>query len=144
MSNKLITVLKGEKVIANVTLCESAESRRTGLLKTGSLDDSNGIYSGILMVIPEYRRRFSGFINSIHMIGMKYPIFVAWLNADKEIIDTCIAQPGFHIYSPKNEPTYIMELNAEAHEKLQVGDKLELEDLTLPGASSRGFLANIS
>lgn len=130
MSNNLIMVLKDKKIVANVTLCESAESRRTGLLKTSKLDNSYGIYSGILMVIPEYRRKFSGFINSIHMIGMKYPIFVAWLNDDKVITDACLAEPGFHIYSPKQKATYIIELNVEASKKLYVGDKLELEDIT--------------
>ena len=77
------------------------------------------------MEVPDWRKQRSGFVNSIHMIGMKYPIFVMWVDEDNKVTDTCIAEPGLHIYSPKHPCSCTIELETEAGDCFEVGDKLE-------------------
>ena len=108
--------------IATVNYCDTPELRRIGLLH--SLIDE---HSGILMLIPSWRRRFKGFINSIHMIGMRYPIFVVWLDKEFTVVHTAYAKPGFHFYSPPCGAAYIAELHYSTSPRIALGDLLKID-----------------
>ncbi|MBQ6520226.1 MAG: DUF192 domain-containing protein [Anaerolineaceae bacterium] len=121
-----IIVYKNDIPVAEVKRCDSSLDTGIGLLGTPELNKKNGIHDGILMPIPEYRKKFKGFINSIHMIGMKYPISVFWLDEEGFVVDSAYAVPGFHIYSPKKPSANILELDRSAIDDIQTGDRLEL------------------
>jgi uncharacterized membrane protein (UPF0127 family) len=47
---------------------------------------------------------------SIHMLFMKMPIDVIWLNARKEIVDIQTLQPWAWNYTPAHASKYVVEL----------------------------------
>lgn len=108
--------------IATVNYCDTPRSRRIGLLR--SLIDE---HSGILMTVPAWRQNMSGFANSIHMIGMKYPIFVLWLDAKFCVRYSTVAEPGFRFYLPPCGASFIAELHISTSNQIIEGDSLSVE-----------------
>ena len=120
--------LHGEK-IAEVHKCKPSVETGVGLLKTPELKKENGFHTGIIMPIPISRQKYAGFINSIHMIGMKYPISVFWVNKEGIVVTKVYAMPGFRIYSPKKPSVCVIELDITAYHVINIGDKLTFEDI---------------
>ena len=129
MKNKDTAIFRYGQKIAEVHRCTSSVETGVGLLKTPELKRENGLHTGIIMPIPVSRQKYSGFINSIHMIGMKYPIAVFWVDKDGVVVTKVYAMPGFRVYSPKKPSVCVIELNSEAYHAIDVGDKLVFEDL---------------
>ena len=77
--NKLL-ISSGGEIVALVRECSSFLDIGKGLLGSAEPEDTQGLFGGVLLRIPGYRQRFSGLINSIHMIGMKYPLSVFWIS----------------------------------------------------------------
>lgn len=125
MSEKKYLIRKSGHCFAIVR--DSSSFWQTGIGLIGSCEPGfhDGFYTGILFQIPGCRRKFSGLINSIHMIGMRYPISVFWVNGNK-VVDRACAVPGFRIYSPKHPSTCVIELNKEAYDELNIGDILSI------------------
>lgn len=123
---QIVGIYRNNELVAQVKKCTTSVETGVGLLKTPSLSSINGIHRGILMPIPKSRQRFSGFINSIHMIGMKYPIAVFWVNEAGVVVTKVFARPGLHIYSPKKPSVYVLELDQHAINTIDVGDVLEV------------------
>ena len=94
-----------------------------GLIGSDEPGMAEDLFEGILLRIPGYRKKFSGIINSVHMIGMRYPISVFWIYEDT-IVDKAFALPGFHIYSPGKPTSAVLELPKEAFPVLDIGDIL--------------------
>ena len=108
--------------------CRSAWEVGRGLLGAEEpAINENNLFEGVLLRIPAWRQKFSGLINSIHMIGMKYPISVFWIS-DGIIVDKILAVPGWHIYSSSHPASEVLELPEAAFEKLNIGDSLKISE----------------
>ena len=78
-----LVIYTGDKEIADcIIYCRSRVSRRKGLLGRTCLAADEGI----LMELPDSRKGKSGVVNSIHMLGMRFDIAVAWLDYDRKIV----------------------------------------------------------
>ena len=114
---------------ALVSECRTVWETGRGLLGAAEpAIDENNLFEGVLLRIPAWRQKFSGLINSIHMIGMKYPISVFWIS-DSKIVDKVLAVPGCHIYSPSHPASDVLELPKSAFDKLNIGDSLIISDI---------------
>ncbi len=122
-------VIRNGETVAKVHKCVSAAETGIGLLGTPELRKENGCHTGIIMPIPRARQKYTGFINSIHMIGMKYPIAVFWVDKDGTVVTKAYALPGFRIYSPDNPAAYVIELDVDACDVINVGDVLTLKEI---------------
>ena len=121
--NRLLISKNGEN-IALVRDCRTAWEIGIGLIGTKeSAHNENKLYEGVLLRIPVWRQKFSGLVNSIHMIGMKYPISVFWISGSR-IVDKVLGVPGCHIYSPSHPASAVLELPEAAFNELIVGDSL--------------------
>ena len=125
MKEKKLLIRKNGHSIALVRDCSSVWSMGIGLIGSREPAIQGGLYSGVLFHIPGYRRKCSGFINSIHMIGMRFPVSVFWLNGNT-VVDAAYAFPGLHVYCPGHPATHVIELNKEAIDEISVGDLLSI------------------
>ena len=116
------------KSIAIVRECSSILDIGKGLLGSAEPEDIQGLFGGVLLRIPVYRQRFSGLINSIHMIGMKYSVSVFWVSGNR-ITEKVLAAPGFHIYSPAHPSSAVIELSGKAINAFSVGDTVSFEKI---------------
>ena len=131
MENRLLISSRGRS-IALVRECSSFLDIGKGLLGSAEPEDTQGLFGGVLLKIPAYRQRFSGLINSIHMIGMKYPLAVFWIS-DGRVMEKVLALPGFHIYSPSFPSSAVIELPGRAISAFSVGDELAFEEVKATG-----------
>ncbi len=129
--NKLL-ISSGGKGIALVRECSSLLEIGKGLLGSAEPEDTQGLFGGVLLRIPAYRQRYCGLINSIHMIGMKYPLSVFWISDDR-VTEKVLAEPGFHIYSPSFPSSAVIELSVKAISAFSVGDELSFEKVKASG-----------
>lgn len=129
IKNRRLLINKNGINFALVNDCRTAWEIGKGLLgaEEPALDENN-LFEGLLLRIPAWRQKFSGLINSIHMIGMRYPISVFWIS-DCRIVDKVLAVPGCHIYSPSHPASAVLELPEAAFDKLDVGDSLKISDI---------------
>lgn len=127
-NDKSLLVRKAGKNIAIVQDCSTVWEIGKGLIgKEEPVINRHNLYEGLLLRIPVWRQQFSGLINSIHMIGMKYPISVFWISCGR-IVDKAIALPGFHIYSPSHPSSVVLELPEKAFYELNVGDFITISN----------------
>ena len=67
-------------------------------------------------------------INSaIHMLFMRFPITVIWVNAENIIVDKKLAKPWRLVYRPCKPANVIYELNATIINEFNIGDKIYLK-----------------
>lgn len=119
-----LTLDVGGSVIADrVIYCSSSSSRREGLLGLDRL----GREEGILMEMPESRRGKKGLVTSIHMLGMRFPICVAWLDDQGKVVHSTVAKPwGLYYGSPK-PAWYVLEVHPQSISDLGVGVAVKWE-----------------
>ena len=129
---KKLVIKSGGRSVALVRECSSLFEIGKGLLGSAEPEDIQGLFAGVLLRIPGYRQHFSGLINSIHMIGMKYPVSVFWVSGNR-IAEKVLAEPGFHIYSPSQPSSAVIELSAKAFSAFSVGDELTFEKIKESG-----------
>ena len=127
---KMVYIRRNMRTLALVRDCSSLWDTGKGLIGSPEPGLQGNVYEGLLLRIPSYRRRFSGLINSVHMIGMRFPISVFWIRGNK-VVDKTYAQPGFHIYSPSHPCSEVLELPAEALDAIRIGDILAFEQAAL-------------
>ena len=117
----LTVSVNGEVVANNVILCISSDSRMTGLLDRKEM----GLNDGILMVMPGKRAGKSGFITSIHMIGMKFDIIAAWINEEGEVVRTVLAKKWRPYYGSSKPAWYVLEMHPDHLNKIREGERVE-------------------
>ena len=127
-SVNMLLISSGGQEIAIVRECCSLMEIGKGLLGSAEPENIRELFGGVLLRIPRYRQRFSGLINSIHMIGMKYPVSVFWIS-DSRVTEKVLAKPGFHIYSPSQPSSAVIELPGRAISAFSVGDELTMEKI---------------
>jgi uncharacterized membrane protein (UPF0127 family) len=106
-------LLRDGEVLASLEVADSRPSRRRGLLGRESFD-------GALLIVPA---------RSVHTIGMRFPIDVAWLDADLTVLRTACLSPR-RMSRPVMGAHSVLEAAAGsfASWELRVGQQLERED----------------
>jgi len=113
----------GNVIADRVIYCSSSASRREGLLSLDHLEREEGI----LMEMPEPRRGKKGFVTSIHMLGMRFPICIAWLDDQGKVVHSIVAKPwGLYYGSPK-QAWYVLEVHPQLISDLGVGIAVKWE-----------------
>jgi uncharacterized membrane protein (UPF0127 family) len=106
-------LLRDGEVLASLEVADRRPARRKGLLGRDGID-------GALLLVPA---------RSVHSIGMRFPIDVAWLDADLVVLRTArlhrhrITRPVLRSHAVLEAPA-----GAFARWELKVGDQLERKD----------------
>ncbi len=66
-------------------------------------------------------------LTSIHMFFVFFPIAVIWLDAEKKVVGKKLAHPFRPYYAPQRPAQYYVEGHPNILDKVQIGDRLELE-----------------
>lgn len=104
-------LLRDDKVLASVEVADSRSARRRGLLGRDG-------FEGVLL--------FEG-TRSVHSVGMRFPIDVAFCNIDMQVIKTMRVVPH-RITVPVWKARHVLEAEAGSFARwgLAVGDHLEI------------------
>jgi uncharacterized membrane protein (UPF0127 family) len=119
----LRVLVDGNVIADKIIYCSTSASRREGLLSLDRLEYEEGI----LMEMPGSRRGKKGLITSIHMLGMRFPISVAWLNEDKKVVHSTLAKPWGLYYGSPHPAWYVLETHPDLIDSLGIGTVLNLE-----------------
>lgn len=105
--------MRDGEVLASLEVADTRSSRRRGLLGRDSLD-------GALLLEPA---------RSVHTLGMRFAIDVAWLDGDLTVL-RMTRVPRNRLTRPVLRGRSVLEAEAGAFERwgLQVGDALERKD----------------
>lgn len=106
-------LLRDGVVLASLEVADDRAARRKGLLGRDGID-------GALLLEPA---------RSVHTLGMRFPIDVAWLDADLVVLRTATL-PRQRLTRPVVRARSVLEAEAGrfAHWELSVGDQLERKD----------------
>ena len=116
----VINVSTGGDTLLRARWCASYLCRLRGLTLRRSLPEGEGL---LLVDRAETRRNAA-----IHMLGVFFPIGVAWVNGDQVIVDLVVAKP-WRFYVPKGRAQYILEGPPSMLESITIGDRLEFVDV---------------
>ncbi len=119
---EILTISTNGRVLAGrVVFCLSSAARRAGLLRRERLTRDEGA----LLVMPEGRRGKAGFLTSIHTLGMRFPLIVAWLDEAGEVVHAALARPWRPYCASPRPAWYVLEVHPDHLDSLQPGAKLE-------------------
>jgi uncharacterized membrane protein (UPF0127 family) len=106
-------LLRDGEVLASLEVADTRATRRRGLLGRISFD-------GALLLSPA---------RSVHTIGMRFPIDVAWLDQDLVVLRTACL-PRHRVGRPVLGARAVLEAEAGTFARwgLVVGDRLDRED----------------
>jgi uncharacterized protein len=106
-------LLRDGEVLASLEVADQRGARRRGLLGRDSID-------GALLLVPA---------RSVHSMGMRFPIDVAWLDVDLTVLRT-VRLSRNRLTRPVMRAHSVLEADAGAFARwgLQVGDQLERKD----------------
>ena len=99
--------------------CSSFFCRLRGLTFRRGLNEGEG-----LLLVESHEGRMN---TAIHMFMVFFPITVAWLNKEFQVVDLQLARP-WRAYAPAEASQYILELSSEMINRVAVGDQLEWMD----------------
>jgi uncharacterized membrane protein (UPF0127 family) len=118
---ELLTVSAEGKMLATKVLhCESPPARKRGLLGRERISPEEGA----LLVMPKARRNKKGIRTSIHMIGMRFPVAVAWLDEKGRVVHSSMARPWRPYYASPQPASYVLEMHPVHHQALQRGARV--------------------
>lgn len=105
-------LLREGEVLAAVEVAEGTIGRARGLLGRDGLD-------GALLIRPA---------RSVHTLGMRFAIDVAFCDRDMTVIDT-VCMPRHRVGRPRLRARCVIEAEAGAFERwgLRAGDRLEIK-----------------
>jgi uncharacterized membrane protein (UPF0127 family) len=106
-------LLRDGDVLASLEVAADRPARRKGLLGRDGIE-------GALLLVPA---------RSVHSLGMRFPIDVAWLDADLTVVRTA-QLPRNRMSRPVFRAHAVLEAEAGAFARwsLRVGDQLERKD----------------
>ncbi len=106
-------LLRDGEVLASLEVADTRRSRRRGLLGRDGIE-------GALLLVPA---------TSVHTIGMRFPIDVAWCDDDLRVL-RMVRMDRHRMSRPVRRARAVLEAEAGcfAHWNLQVGDQLERKD----------------
>lgn len=104
-------LVRGGKVLASAECAETFRDRLVGLMGRGGID-------GVLVLRPA---------RSIHTLGMRFPIDVAWCDSELRVLRVATVAP-WRMTRPVRHTVLILEAEAGSFDywNLQVGDQLAL------------------
>lgn len=113
MNYKLVNLTKGNTVLEKLEIADSFKARLKGLLGRDDLEREEG-----LIIKP---------CNSVHTIGMKIPIDVAFVDSENEIIHIIDSMFPGKLSPIIKKSKYVIEVNAGVFKAkgLEIGDKIE-------------------
>jgi uncharacterized protein len=111
---------QGNTVVPLAKWCESFWCQLRGLQFAPPIPDDYGL----LFVSPG--ESIPG--AAIHMLFMRFPIGVIWLNRDGVVVDIKTAFPWRLAYAPKAPAKYYIEANVSALDRARLGDTLTFEN----------------
>jgi uncharacterized membrane protein (UPF0127 family) len=105
-------LLRDGEVLASIEVASGASGRTRGLLGRDSID-------GALLLKPA---------RSVHTLGMRFPLDVAYLDGDLRVVAVAHMRP-WRIGRPRFAARSVVEAEAGSFErwKLAVGDELEIK-----------------
>ncbi|MEN6436694.1 MAG: DUF192 domain-containing protein [Anaerolineaceae bacterium] len=65
---------------------------------------------------------------AIHMLFMRFPIGVLWVNSEKIIVSKTYAKPWKLMYTPEKPARFVIEVHPEVLNYYQVGDKIIFDE----------------
>ena len=100
-------------MLATLEVADSFRSRLRGLLGRDGLDGALLIQRG----------------RSVHTIAMRFPIDVAYCDADLRVVDVVCSMPRHRVGRPRWRARAVLEAEAGAFDRwrLQPGDQLEIK-----------------
>ncbi len=106
-------LLRDGEVLASLEVADQRTSRRKGLLGRDSIE-------GALLLTPA---------RSVHTLGMRFPIDVAWLDADLTVLRVA-RLPRNRLSRPVLRARGVLEAEAGSFARwgVQVGDQLERKE----------------
>jgi len=106
-------LLRAGDVLASLEVADDRRSRRRGLLGRDGIE-------GALLLVPA---------RSVHSVGMRFAIDVAWLDGDLTVLRT-VRLGRNRMTRPVLRSSAVLEAEAGAFARwgLQVGDQLERKD----------------
>jgi len=114
MSYKIINLTKNNVLLEKAEIAKTYGSRLKGLLGRTGLPKGEG-----LVITP---------CNSIHTIGMKFPIDVAFVDKNDTVVYIMENIPKGKLSPVIKKAKYVIEARAGEYKgKLEVGDRLELK-----------------
>jgi uncharacterized membrane protein (UPF0127 family) len=119
----ILLKVDGRVIADRVIYCSSSASRREGLLGLEELKPGEGL----LMAMPKGRRGKKGLVTSIHMIGMRFPICVAWLDEGGKVVYSVLARAGGLYYASPEGAWYVLEAHPDLLTTLERGAVVEWE-----------------
>jgi uncharacterized membrane protein (UPF0127 family) len=109
----------GQIIATEVKWCDTFLSKSRGLMFRRAIGEDEAL------VFAESKESVS--LTSIHMFFVFFPIAVIWLNAERKVVDKALARPFRPYYAPRYPAQYFVEGHPNILDKVQVGDRLELE-----------------
>lgn len=100
--------------------CDTFLCRLRGLMFRASIAPDEGL----LFVFP----RASRLDSAIHMLFMRFPIAVVWLDDAGQVVDTALAKPWRLVYAPSGPARYVIEAAPALLERVSTGDILTWND----------------
>jgi uncharacterized membrane protein (UPF0127 family) len=106
-------LVRGEDVLASLDVADSFSTRLKGLLGRDGID-------GAFLIKPA---------TSVHTLGMRFPIDVAFCDRELTVIDMVTLRPH-RLCLPRPKARCVIEAEAGAFERwhLQRGDALEIKE----------------
>ena len=106
-------MIREGEVLATLDVAESVGRRVKGLLGRDGIE-------GALLLRPA---------RSVHTLGMRFPIDVAYCDADLRVLETVSSMPRQRLGRPRWRARAVIEAEAGAFERwrLQAGDQLEIK-----------------
>jgi uncharacterized protein len=107
-------LLRDGDVLAALDVAESLPDRLRGLLGRDGLEGA--------LLIRKAR--------SVHTVGMRFPIDVAFCNADLVVVDMLTPMSRYRLGRPRFKARCVIEAEAGAFERWRLlpGDQLEIKD----------------
>ena len=128
MTKSIQVFVDGRMVADEVIYADTPQLKKKGVLGKKDLKRSEG-------VLLDMKGRWGlSILHSIHMVGVPFPMAVAWLDISGEIISVQLAQSGRFYFPPgiSTKNAYILELSVHHLELLTRAKKIswKLEDGT--------------
>ncbi len=96
--------------------CESFRCRLFGLMGRREI----ALHEGLLFRWPREGRLDT----AIHMLFMRFPIAVIWLNAAQEVVDARLARPWVDFLVPRAPARYVLEIHPARLRDFTPGDHI--------------------
>jgi uncharacterized membrane protein (UPF0127 family) len=66
---------------------------------------------------------------SIHMLGVRMDLAIAWINSEEVVVDVRLARQWRPVYLPSQPARYVLEMSPARLGDFQVGDRVSFEEV---------------